>query len=205
MTSACPENVSSMWLLSRPVRRHCWTNIPCERFITAPVTSIETGTETRATRASTGEIQNIIPSTATTVSSEVSSWLRVCWRVGADVVDVVGDAAQQLAARLAVDVGQRQPVHLVLDVGAHPAHGALHDVVEEVAGQPAESGRADVDREHEQQHLAHGGEVDALAGHDVHAADHVGDLVVAALAEQVDGLVLGQPVGQPAADHARRR
>ncbi len=42
---------------------------------------METGTDTSATSASTGEIQNIIPSTATTVSSEVSSWPRVCWRV----------------------------------------------------------------------------------------------------------------------------
>ena len=70
-----------MWALSRPVRRHCSTNMPCERFITAPVTSIEIGTETSATSASSGEIQNIIASTATTVSSEVSSWLIVCCRV----------------------------------------------------------------------------------------------------------------------------
>ena len=118
----------------------------------------------------------------------------------ADVVDVVGDAAQQLTAGLAVDVGERETVHLVLHVGAHPTHRALHHVVEDPPGQPAERGRADVDRQHEHEHVAHGGEVDALAGDDVHAADHVGDLVVAALAEQVDGLGLGQPVGQLAAD-----
>ena len=33
-----------------------------------------------------------------------------------DVVDVVGDAAEHLAALLAVEVRQRQPVQLVLDV-----------------------------------------------------------------------------------------
>ena len=70
-----------MWALRVPVRRHCWMNMPCERFITAPVTNIEIGTETSATSASSGEIQNIIPSTAKTVSSEVSIWLRVCWSV----------------------------------------------------------------------------------------------------------------------------
>ena len=55
--------------------------MPCERFITAPVTNIEIGTETSATSASSGEIQNIIASTAKTVSTEVSSWLIVCCRV----------------------------------------------------------------------------------------------------------------------------
>ncbi len=70
-----------MCALRRPVRRHWSTNIPWERCITDRVSSIESGTETRATSASSGEIQNIIDSTATTVSSEVSSWLIVCWRV----------------------------------------------------------------------------------------------------------------------------
>ena len=127
-----------MWALRRPVRRHCWTNIPCERFIDRAVTSIETGTDTSATSASSGEIQNIIASTATTVSTEVSSWLIVCCRDWLDVVDVVGDPAQQLAARLLVEVAQRQPVDLVLDVGAHPPHRRLHDVVEQVAREPGQ-------------------------------------------------------------------
>ena len=42
------------------------------------VSSIENGTVTSATRASVGEIQNIIDSTPTTVSSDVSIWLIVC-------------------------------------------------------------------------------------------------------------------------------
>ena len=70
-----------MCAFSVPVRRHCSTNIPCERAITALVTSIEIGTETSATSASSGEIQNIIESTASTVSNEVSSWLIVCCNV----------------------------------------------------------------------------------------------------------------------------
>ncbi len=49
--------------------------------MTWPVTTIVIGTATSATSASTGEIQIIMPSTASTVSSEVSSWLIVCWRL----------------------------------------------------------------------------------------------------------------------------
>ena len=45
-----------MCALRVPVRRHCWTNMPCERFITAPVSAIEIGTETSATIASSGEM-----------------------------------------------------------------------------------------------------------------------------------------------------
>ena len=57
-----------------------------------------------------------------------------------DVVDVVGDPAEQLAARLPVEVGQRQPVELVLHLGAQPQNGALHHAVEQPALQPATAG-----------------------------------------------------------------
>ena len=53
-------------------------NIPCERFMIREVTPIAIGTVTRAMRASSGEIQNIIEITPITVSSEVSIWLIVC-------------------------------------------------------------------------------------------------------------------------------
>ena len=46
-----------------------------------PVTTIVSGTVTSATSARLHEIQNIIDSTPTTVSSETSSWLIVCWSV----------------------------------------------------------------------------------------------------------------------------
>ena len=81
LTRSWPEKVSSMWALSLPVLRHWAMNWPCERFMILAVTNIETGTETSAISASSGEIQNIVDSTATTVSSEVSSWLIVCCRV----------------------------------------------------------------------------------------------------------------------------
>src|SRR3546814_803427 len=70
-----------MCALSLPVRRHWAMNCVCERFMIAAVVNIEIGTLTNAIRASSGEIQNIIPSTAITVSSEVSSWLIVCCNV----------------------------------------------------------------------------------------------------------------------------
>ncbi len=46
-----------------------------------PLTTIVIGTVTSATRASVGEIENIIASTPTTVSREMSSWLIVCCSV----------------------------------------------------------------------------------------------------------------------------
>ena len=79
LTRSWPVKVSSMWALRRPVRRHCWMNIPCERFMIRAVTTIVIGTVTSATSASVGEIQNIIDITPMTVSSEVSIWLIVCW------------------------------------------------------------------------------------------------------------------------------
>ena len=56
-------------------------NIPWLRFITAPVITIVIGTVTSATRASSHEIENMKATTNTTVSSEVISWLIVCWSV----------------------------------------------------------------------------------------------------------------------------
>ena len=70
-----------MCALSLPVRRHWAMNWPCDRFMIRWVTNIDSGTETSAISASSGEIHSIIESTATTVSSEVSSWLIVCCRV----------------------------------------------------------------------------------------------------------------------------
>ena len=70
-----------MWALSRPVRRHWSTNMPWLRFITCWATTIVTGTVTSATSASSHEIENIMTTTKTTVSSDVISWLMVCCRV----------------------------------------------------------------------------------------------------------------------------
>ena len=72
-----------MWPLSRPVVAHCSTNCGWARLPILVVTSTDTGTVTSAISASSGEIQNIIASTPTMVSSEVTSWLRVCCSVWA--------------------------------------------------------------------------------------------------------------------------
>ena len=91
---------------------HCATNSRCERRAIARVASSDSGTVSTVISASSGEIDSIIASTATTVRIDVSNWLIVIDSDDLDVVDVVGDPAQQLTALASVEVGQRQPVHL---------------------------------------------------------------------------------------------
>ena len=81
LTRAWPVKASSIWALRDPVRRHWATNCRWERRITSPASTIDTGMVTRATSASVGEMANIIATTKTTVSTDVSSWLIVCCRV----------------------------------------------------------------------------------------------------------------------------
>jgi len=64
-----------------PVRSHWVANSACERRATTSVTATASGIVTSDTAASSGEIQNIMPSTPTIVSTEVSSWLNPCCRV----------------------------------------------------------------------------------------------------------------------------
>ena len=70
--------VSSTMPLSSPVLRHCCTKSFCERFAMTVVTTIEIGMLTSAMSANDHEIQNMMPSTAMTVSSELSSCESVC-------------------------------------------------------------------------------------------------------------------------------
>jgi len=60
---------------------HCCANSFCERLAMVVVIQMEMGIVTRAMRARDHEMLNISATTATTVSSEVSSWLSVCWRL----------------------------------------------------------------------------------------------------------------------------
>ena len=122
-----------------------------------------------------------------------------------DVVHVVGDPAEQLTAWLAVEVAQRQPVELVLDLGAHPQHRVLDDVVEEVALEEPEQGRADVEGEHDQQHGAQCGEVDALARDEIDAGQEVGDPALAGRLRGGDGLRLGHAGRKRSCRSLRRR
>ena len=56
----------------------------------------------------------------------------------ADVVDVVGDAAQDVAARVAVEVLERQAPQLLVDVAAQPVDGPLGDAGHDVGLAPGE-------------------------------------------------------------------
>ena len=84
---------------------------------------------------------------------------------GLDVVDVVGGAGEQVAALAGVEVGQRQPVDLRLDLLAQPVDDAHHHVVQQPALQPVEQGRDHVHAHHDRQQPAQVDEVDAGAGH----------------------------------------
>ena len=69
--------------LSWPVVAHCRMNCGWARLPIRAATTMDTGTVTSAITASSGEIQNIMASTPTMVSSDVSSWLSVCCSVWA--------------------------------------------------------------------------------------------------------------------------
>ena len=66
------------------------------------------GTVTSATSASSGEIENIIDHHADHGQQRGEQLAHRLLQGLADVVDVVGDPAEQLAARLPVEVAQRQ-------------------------------------------------------------------------------------------------
>ncbi len=87
-----------------------------------------------------------------------------------DVVDVVGDPAQEIAAWCAVDVSERQAVQLVFDVAPQLVHRALHDTGEDEALRVREQRGGDVDQQRLEQHPMQLAEVDAArtldAGHD---------------------------------------
>ena len=63
--------------------RHWATKRGCARLAIRLMTNSDTGTVTIVITASSGEMVIIITTTPTMVSSEVSSWLSVCWRLWA--------------------------------------------------------------------------------------------------------------------------
>ncbi len=83
LTSAWPVNVSSTCALSAPVWRHCATKRGCARLAICLMMVSDSGTVTMVITARSGEMVIIITTTPTMVSSEVSSWLSVCWRLWA--------------------------------------------------------------------------------------------------------------------------
>ena len=68
----------------------------------------ETGTVVSATTASSGEIVNIIDRDADEQQHRGEHLAQRLLQALRDVVDVVGDPAEQIAARLLVDVAERQ-------------------------------------------------------------------------------------------------
>ncbi len=81
---------------------------------------------TTATRASNGEMTNIMTTVADQHEDVGQHLADGLLEALGQVVDVVGDPAQQVAPGGMVDVAERHPVELVLDVGAQPVHGPLH-------------------------------------------------------------------------------
>ena len=149
-----PVCISSMWPLSVPVRSHCAANCFCERFAMAMVTTTESGTVSSEIVASSQLIQNIMREHADD-GEERRDDLReaLLQRVG-DVVDVVGHAREDVAARVAVEVAQRQARELLVDLVAQPVDDALRHAHGEVLLEPLEDGAQQVDEGEQQQHPA---------------------------------------------------
>ena len=102
--------------------------------------------------------------------------------------------------RMAVEVPQREPRELGLDLAAQAVHGPLCDAGHEVLLQPAEDRGEKVDDRGEQQDLRELGEIHTCARHDVGPGQHVGELTLAARPQQLDGLILRHPCRQVLAD-----
>ena len=63
------------------MRSHCAANCFCEREAMSTVTTSDAGTTASEMSASSGLIVSIISSTPITVSTDVISWVRLCWSV----------------------------------------------------------------------------------------------------------------------------
>ena len=119
-----------------------------------------------------------------------------------DVVDVVRDPAQDVAPGVPVEVLERQPAELLVDVPAQPVDRPLGDPGHDVGLHPAEGRAEQVDAGQEQQDPAQGAEVDPLAGGQGQAGEHVGQLSLAGGAQPGHCLGLGHADGQLLADRA---
>ena len=100
------------------------------------------------------EIQNIIASTPTSVSTAWMSWLSDCCMVWARLSMSLVTRREHLALGLLVEVRQRQAAQLVLDPLTQPVDGPLDHPGGQPALDVAEQRRAGVQREHAEQHHA---------------------------------------------------
>ena len=119
-TSECPVYISSMWPLSLPVVAHCWMNCGCARL---PISRRDQHRhrhgdqrderQQRRDPEHHGQHADDGQQRGDELAQRLLQRLR-------DVVGVVGGPAEHLAARLLVEVAQRQPGQLRLDLLAQP-------------------------------------------------------------------------------------
>ena len=171
LTMAWPVCISSTWPLSAPVDAHWATNCFCERLMMRIVTTSDAGHgEQRDQREDRADREHHDQHADDRQQRRDELGQALLERL-ADVVDVVGDAAQQVAARVVVEVAQRQPAELAVDVLAQPVDGPLGDAGHDVGLHPAEERAEQVDRRRAMPRIAaERAEVDARAGREVMAA-----------------------------------
>ena len=193
-TMVWPVKVSSTCPLTLPVRSHWMVNCFCDRFAISMVTMTEIGTVTMQMAASIGLIQNIMPSTPSRVSTDEMICPKVCcmacWMLSMSLVTRLRMSPRGMA----VEVLQREPGQLLVDVLAQRVREAPYETGHQVRREPHEQRADQVDGDDDHEHLADRAEVDALAGHDVfHAGEHVGHLVLTRRAQACHRLLLGDP------------
>ena len=167
-------NASSTCALSVPVWRHWSTNFVFDRLVMIRIVKIETrdgdGGDDREQRRDRDHHDEDADDRQRRREQLAHRLLQAL----GEVVDVVGDPAQHVAARLTVDVAQRHAVELVLDVGAQLEHRPLHDAGEQVRLQVATTWRTPRRcRARSSRRVCSVGEVDALPARDA-AHDDVG-------------------------------
>ena len=138
-----------------------------------------------------------------TVSTEVMSWVRLCWRVWPML-------SMSFVTRLSMSPRgwpskylQRQPAELAVDVLPQPVDGPLGDAGHDVGLHPAEHRAEQEDADEEEQDPAERPEVEADAGRDVHRREHVRELVLTLGAQPGDDWALRHARRELLADDAR--
>ncbi len=200
LTMLCPVCISSTWPLSVPVRAHCCANCCCDRFATNDRDhDRQRHRQQRDDRQQRADPEHHRQDADDRAQGGDQLGQGLLERVG-DVVDVVGDTAQRVAARMAVVVAQRQTGELQVDVPAHPVDGPLRDAGHDVRLPPGEDGARDVDRGDEQQHVAERLEVHAVRHGQ--AREQVRLLRLAGGPQRIDRLLLREAFRDLLADDA---
>ena len=117
-TRSWPEKDSSIWPFSSPVFFHWAAKSFWLRAPITPAATPESGSAMRAIRASCQDTMNIMMTMPSTVRSRADELRERLLQRLLDVVDVVRDAGEDVAALAGVEVVQRQPVELLLGVVA---------------------------------------------------------------------------------------